>query len=124
MDFASKLVGMFSFVLWDKEKSLVCAFRDHIGITPLYVGWGSDGCTWFTSEMKAFPEDCASFKQFPPGHYYSSATGKFVRWYRPQFVERSDIPTLPCDLSVVREGFTEAVRRRMMSDVPDRKSVV
>jgi asparagine synthetase B (glutamine-hydrolysing) len=26
--------------------------RDHMGITPLYMGYGTDGSIWFASEMK------------------------------------------------------------------------
>lgn len=50
-----KLDGMFSFVLVDlRDKSFIAA-RDPIGITPLYLGWGSDGlsqpppCLYFMS---------------------------------------------------------------------------
>jgi len=38
-----QLKGMFSFILHDKAKDLFFVVRDHIGITPLYIGWGNDG---------------------------------------------------------------------------------
>lgn len=28
------------------------AIRDHMGITPMYVGYGADGSVWFASELK------------------------------------------------------------------------
>ena len=37
------LDGMFSFVLVDTRDNSFIAARDPIGITPLYLGWGSDG---------------------------------------------------------------------------------
>lgn len=37
------LDGMFSFVLVDNRDNSFIAARDPIGITPLYLGWGSDG---------------------------------------------------------------------------------
>ena len=79
----SLLRGMFSYVLYDKKKDLFLVVRDHVGITPLYVGWGADGSTWFSSELKALSDKCPKFQQFPPGHYYSNKgkdKGKFVRW--------------------------------------------
>jgi asparagine synthase (glutamine-hydrolysing) len=39
----SMLDGMFSFVLVDNRDNSFIAARDPIGITPLYLGWGSDG---------------------------------------------------------------------------------
>lgn len=30
-------------------------------------------------------DDCTRFQQFPPGHYYSSKTGEFHRYYNPKF---------------------------------------
>lgn len=29
-------------------------------------------------------DDCTRFQQFPPGHYYSSKTGEFTRYYNPK----------------------------------------
>jgi hypothetical protein len=58
---------------------------DPIGITSLYIGWGRDGATWVASEMKCLKDECVRFQQFPPGHYYSSKTGEFTRYYNPKF---------------------------------------
>lgn len=30
-------------------------------------------------------DDCTRFEQFPPGHYYSSKTNKFTRYFNPQY---------------------------------------
>ncbi|RHY03724.1 hypothetical protein DYB36_007571 [Aphanomyces astaci] len=51
--FLRHLRGMFSFVLYDSAKDVLIAARDHMGITPLYYGYGADGSVWFASEMKA-----------------------------------------------------------------------
>jgi asparagine synthase (glutamine-hydrolysing) len=70
------LDGMFSFVFVDlRDKSFIAA-RDPIGITPLYLGWGNDGAVYFASEMKALKDDCERFEIFPPGHIYSSKSGR------------------------------------------------
>lgn len=54
--FPSLLRGMFSFIIHDEETGGVLIVRDHIGITPLYVGWGEDGSLYVGSEMKALSE--------------------------------------------------------------------
>lgn len=117
-DFVHKLRGMFSFVLYDSEKDLLLATRDHMGITPLYYGYGADGSVWFCSEMKALADGCVRFNQFPPGHVFSSETGEFTRWYNPNWLEEGHIGKNPLDLTQLREAFEQAVTRRMMADVP------
>jgi asparagine synthase (glutamine-hydrolysing) len=63
------------------------------------------------------------FQQFPPGHYYSSKTTSFTRYYNPQFylefeASPPQCPSTPYDAKVLREAFEAAVVKRMMSDVP------
>lgn len=119
MDFIHKLRGMFSFVLYDEEKNLMIAARDHMGITPLYYGYGADGSVWFASEMKALEHGCVRFEVFPPGHVFNSSTESFTQWYNPAWFDPSHaVGTTPLDLKVLREAFEASVKRRMMSDVP------
>ena len=95
--------GMFSFILYDKEKDLFCVVRDHIGITPLYIGWGNDGGVYVASELKALHASCNKFQQFPPGHMYCSKgphANEFVRWFNPGWVVNptGPLPTAKADL--------------------------
>lgn len=122
-----QLRGMFSFVLHDKATNTFMAARDHIGITPLYIGWGDDGSTFFASEMKAIVKHCVSLQQFPPGHIYVSGpkhpSPQFERWYKPTYVADvtpigGPLPTTPYNPETLRIAFEKAVIRRMMSDVP------
>ena len=47
------LRGMFSFVIWDKEKQELFGARDYFGIKPLYYA-EMNGTLLFGSEIKAF----------------------------------------------------------------------
>ena len=87
-DFPNMLDGMFSFVLLDTENDVFMAARDHIGITPLYLGHGNDGSIWFASEMKCLIDDCMQLEQFRPGYTYSSASGGY-RCASPKSFETS-----------------------------------
>jgi len=115
--FPSMFRGMFSVIIYDRRDKSFYAFRDHIGKTPMYYGYGTDGSMWFGSEMKSICQDCTNFKTFPPGHYYSSKTGEFTRWYTPTWLQ-DIVPVSPFNPIMLRNAFETAVKRRMMSDVP------
>ena len=108
---------MFSFIIYDQRTGFYGAARDHIGITSLYLGRGSDGSVWIASEMKSLARDCPDVEQFKPGHCWRSDTQQYALWYAPTW--RSGVlPSTPCDFTKLREEFVKAVERRMMSDVP------
>mmetsp|Transcript_16709 Transcript_16709/g.17467 ORF Transcript_16709/g.17467 Transcript_16709/m.17467 type:complete len:579 (-) Transcript_16709:16-1752(-) len=118
---AEMLRGMFSIIIYDKTDGSYYAFRDHLGKCPLYIGFGADGSTWISSEMKSLATECATFRSFPPGHGYSSKTKEFIKWYTPLWMEpsyKNEIPTNPYDSVTLKNALIHAVRRRMMSDVP------
>jgi asparagine synthase (glutamine-hydrolysing) len=88
VEMVNNLRGMFSFILYDRATDTYFAARDHMGITPLYIGWGNDGSLYLASEMKSLIGECNKFQNFPPGHIYSSKgehAGKFQRWYKPNW---------------------------------------
>ena len=95
--FPKRLRGMFSFILYDKSQDLFFICRDHLGITPLYIGWGNDGSVYISSEMKAIAGECTKFQNFPPGHTYSNKgpnANEFVRWFEPSWAPEMK-PGLP-----------------------------
>lgn len=97
VDVCKKLRGMFSFILYDKAKDLFFIARDHLGITPLYIGWGNDGSVYISSEMKSLIGECSKFQQFPPGHIYCNKgenAGEFKRWFTPSWAPEM-LPGLP-----------------------------
>lgn len=120
-----RLRGMFSFILYDRTKDMYFICRDHIGITPLYIGWANDGSVYVSSEMKALSSECTKFQSFPPGHTYCNkgpSANQFVRWFEPSWAPQM-LPGLPppeqkYQPDLLRIAFEKSVVKMMMSDVP------
>ena len=119
------LDGMFSFVLLDESvtPTRIIASRDPIGITTLYQGRASSrpGAVMFASELKALPTECDEIISFPPGHVYDSQTDTIERYFKPTWwdTDHDDkIPTSPADLENLRKTLENAVKKRLMSEVP------
>ncbi|OMH79717.1 putative asparagine synthetase [glutamine-hydrolyzing] [Zancudomyces culisetae] len=121
VDAVKKLDGMFSFALLDvrSEKQRLIAARDPIGITTLYIGRNSEHpeAVFVASELKALESECDIIEEFPNGHYFDSETGKFVRYFNPDWWDAKRVPTTEVDYKLLRETLVKAVRKRMMSDV-------
>ena len=112
---------MFSWVLHDKTQDRLIAARDPIGITTFYIGRSSStpGSVYFASELKCLHPVCDQIEAFPPGHVYDSKTDKLTRYFTPKWLmEPSAVPTVPLDLTILRETFERAVRKRLMAEVP------
>ncbi|KAF8252892.1 glutamine-hydrolyzing asparagine synthase [Wilcoxina mikolae CBS 423.85] len=120
IDTPKMLDGMFSFVLYDKEKDRTIAARDPIGITSFYQGFSSKtpGAVYFASELKCLHPVCDKIISFPPGHIYDSATGKTTRYFQPSWWDASKIPSNPVDYKKIRATLEKAVRKRLMAEVP------
>jgi asparagine synthase (glutamine-hydrolysing) len=113
-NFCNKLDGDFAFVIIDGDNYI--AGRDPIGVKPLYYGLDERGRIYFSSEMKPIADQCKTFSTFPPGHYYTPKTG-FVKYYQPEY-EDYENAIEDLDLNLIRASFTEATRKRLMSEVP------
>ena len=110
------LSGIFAFALYDETTHDFFVARDHIGIIPLYIGWGSDGTTYVASEMKALDAVCESIQEFPPGHYYKGSGKQFVKWYDPVWART--LPTEKVSLQKLRTALDTAIKQQLMCDVP------
>jgi asparagine synthase (glutamine-hydrolysing) len=110
------LSGIFAFALYDQKRRDFFVARDHIGIIPLYIGWGRDGTTYVASEMKALDAVCELIREFPPGHYYRGSEKRFVKWYDPWWART--VPTERVSLPKLRIALQRAVKQQLMCDVP------
>lgn len=113
-DFCHHLDGDFAFVVIDGDNYI--AGRDPMGVKPMYYGLDERGRIYFASEMKPIADQCKTFATFPPGHYYTPKTG-FVKYYKPAFEDPSAAGQ-PLDYEKLRGCLTQAVSKRLMSDVP------
>jgi len=119
---------MFSFVLLDESvtPTRIIAARDPIGITTLYQGWNSKkpGSVYFASELKAIIDECDKIISFPPGHVFDSRDNSTTRYFQPSWWDgdldgpNATIPTQPANLELLRTRLEDAVRKRLMSEVP------
>jgi asparagine synthase (glutamine-hydrolysing) len=138
-----RLRGMFAFALWDEGERRLLLARDRAGKKPLYYTVDGDRLC-FASEMKALLQDPGlkrvinrmrstllvgaipspstifdGIAQLPPAHYLVWERGQArvtEYWDVPlgHTVQRSEADTLEAFTDV----FTEAVRVRLISDVP------
>lgn len=121
IDAPKYLDGMFSWVLHDKKMDRLVAARDPIGITTFYMGRSSEtpGAVYFASELKCLHPVCDQIESFPPGHVYDSKTDSLTRYFTPKWLmEPSVVPSIPLDLTLLRESFERSVRKRLMAEVP------
>ncbi|WP_045764545.1 asparagine synthase B [Xanthomonas albilineans] len=113
-----RLNGIFAFALWDKAAGRVLIARDPMGVCPLYWGHDAQGRLRVASEMKSLADSCADVAQFPPGHYYDSASGTLVQYYRRPWRDYAAVQGVEVSKQALREAFERAVHRQLMTDVP------
>jgi len=141
------LRGMFAFAIWDSRKDRLFLARDRIGIKPLFF-WKSDDYFIFASEIKAILQlswikfeidfeavnQYLTFRYIPapktliksifklmPGHTASWEAGVYNSrryWYPPDRFVSSEAENSNDPVVGFLGEIDEAVRIRMMSDVP------
>ncbi|ELQ14138.1 asparagine synthase B [Xanthomonas translucens] len=114
----NRLNGIFAFALWDKAAGRVLIARDPMGVCPLYWGHDQQGRLRVASEMKSLADSCADVTQFPPGHYYDSASGELRQYYRKPWRDYAAVHGVQVSKQELREAFERAVHRQLMTDVP------
>lgn len=142
---ASKLRGMFAFLIWDKKTSTLYGARDPFGIKPFYYTVLPDGNYIFGSEIKSFLEHPAfrpqvnenslrayltfqyssqeetffknTFK-LPPAHYFVLKDGKMTktRYWDVDFSKKTSLSYAEC-ADQLDARVHESVNAHRISDV-------
>jgi len=111
------LDGMFAFAIsWRGELFLA---RDPLGIKPLYYG-EKEGNLHFASEVKALSLTTDDIHEFPAGSWDHSQKG-WQQYYSVERTLQDDLPDIRDEsdaVGAIRASVQEAVRKRLMSDVP------
>ncbi len=142
-----RLNGMFALVIWDRDRDILFAARDRLGIKPLYW-WADDGQIVFASEIKALLRhpavpaiadfqslgDYLAFEcvlgdgtlfqgihRLLPAHALVVRLDCGRRSVTPYWEPRWEVDgerSEECFVATLRELVTDAVRLQLRSDVP------
>lgn len=143
--FVHRLRGEFALVLWDERRGTLLALRDRFGIKPLFYTWAGDRLV-LASELRAlfaagtparwdaesfhdylnacFGPDRTLFEgvyQVPPGCLLRVDDGgaRVEPYWRIDFpLIGAEAQPYPRTVELVREQIEEAVRLRLIADVP------
>ena len=141
-----RLRGMYAIAIWDERSQELFLARDRFGVKPIYYAHLADGSLLFGSEIKvilaagdvraAFNENAlpdmlanhapsgeetlfAGIRRLPAGHTLTWRDGqvRIARYWDLHFgaTDERDDATL---IAEYKERFIEAVRLRLMADVP------
>ncbi len=145
VDCLKLLRGMFAFAIWDEHKRSLFLARDRLGKKPLFYCFDGNRLI-FGSEAKAVlaypgirrepdadaldsyisfgyvPGATSAFKglrKLPPAHYLTFVDGKIAikRYWQVHYQPKLEITEREACAQIV-ERLTEAVKLRMVADVP------
>ena len=142
-----KLRGMFAFALWDGRRQRLVMARDRLGIKPLHYARRNDGLA-FASELKSLVEldpsisavdpraiarylalgyvpdpECAieGVEKLRPGHllvWEPKVPIRVERYWTPVRDPATPEISIPEAIEEIRRLLAEAVRYRLIADVP------
>ena len=127
----SEIDGVFSMIIYDEEEDRVIIARDRFGVRPLFWGWNNHNELLVASEAKSIVHLVEQVSPFLPGHFWtgscSGTTSNFLQgtlqtYYQPLYktvTNNNNVTTTLTDvLANIRDLFTKAVHKRLMSDRP------
>jgi asparagine synthase (glutamine-hydrolysing) len=140
LGFAERIEGMFAIAIWDRPRERLVLVRDRLGKKPILYARLPDGSLAFASETKALLQlpqlsreldldeldaylalqyvprsGLRAVEKVPPGSLVVAENGttRVERYWSPRPAKvDGDV------VARVREEVTDAVRRRLVSDVP------
>ena len=141
----NELRGQFAFAIWDKKQARLMLARDRMGQKPLYYSV-QDGKFYFSSELKSLlaglpvrpeinlqaidlylslqyiPDPQTAYEgifKLPPAHTLVWQNGQITleRYWSLDFAPKWNAPQAELE-EILREKVREAVRVRMIADVP------
>ena len=118
INFLNELNGIFAFALYDAKNNEYLIARDPIGVIPLYIGWDEYDNLNVASEMKSLVKYCKKIEEFPPGHYYSSKSKKYIKYYKKDWMDYNKISENKTSISSLKKALEQSVKNQLMSDVP------
>ena len=118
INFLNELNGIFAFALYDAKKNEYLIARDPIGVIPLYIGWDEYDNLNVASEMKSLVKYCKKIEEFPPGHYYSSKSKKYIKYHKKDWMDYNKISENKTSISSLKKALEQSVKNQLMSDVP------
>jgi asparagine synthase (glutamine-hydrolysing) len=114
------LDGEFAFVIYDKKEGWVHVCRDPYGVRPLFW-YNSDEEIGVCSELKGIHTlNGILVEQFPSGHICSITEqhGTIMQQYHEHKIVYKKETVEEKALIDIRDNFTNAVKKRLMSDRP------
>jgi asparagine synthase (glutamine-hydrolysing) len=147
LGFVERLEGMFALALWDATRERLVLARDRLGKKPLLWTRLPDGTLAFASELKALLQlpqvsreldlraldgylslqyvpgtatPLRGVQKLAPGHYLVLERGEVTieRYWTPAPRAPEGLTSRADWLDAVRDTVTDAVRERMVADVP------
>jgi len=140
----SKFIGMYAFLIYDKENNILYGARDRFGIKPLFYTQ-SNGVYYFASEIKSF-KPVVKFEpnmkkiyeyltftriideetffldiyQIKPGHYFILRDGELVikRYWNLSLGEHQGRENVGEIVDRWRDIFYNSIRIHLRTDVP------
>ena len=68
--------------------------------------------------MKSLVKYCKKIEEFPPGHYYSSKSKKYIKYYKKDWMDYNKISKNKTSISSLKKALEQSVKNQLMSDVP------